>query len=73
MTFTPTALTEDEKLSVEGSAQFVLEAQPMNLRHAYEIFERFCDLNGIDAYENEECEAIFNEYANYYGLVKEVA
>ena len=70
MTTTTILLTEDEKLSVHSSAQFVLEAQPMNLPQAYEIFERFCELSGIDTYENEECEAIFDDYADYYGLVE---
>ena len=70
MTTSTNLLTEYEKYSVISNAQYVLEAKPMNLEKAYEIFERFCELSGIDASEYEECEAIFDDYADYYGLVE---
>ena len=70
MTTSTNLLTEDEKSFVRSNAQYVLSAIPMNLEKAYEIFERFCELSGIDASEYEECEAIFDDYADYYGLVE---
>ena len=63
-----TQLTDDERLSVKGSAHFVLESLPKDLDAAYEIFEVFAYDNCDFLAHAEECIEIFDKTATYYGL-----
>ena len=63
-----TQLTDDERLSIRGSAHFVLESLPRDLDAAYEIFENYAYDNCDYDSHAEECEEIFDQTATYYGL-----